>query len=845
MSNVSFPDEVLPNHGNNDSKWIKVSVLSSITSVIGDVSSESEKMLVKSMIHERKFMACPITKKKSSTLQKCPRLYQMWGSSQSLGHYECSEHQCKATFQARRIDGWVALYSRDHHVHKNPESGDSQKGLPNSFKDYARSFVGQNNAAKKIIASITVLPIGLSKTFLGPLEISDFYGNSKVSKQLENFLAKTNLKRKMNMLHLQEGHDNKIGDSQKELVQWLDARLMTIEGVVNLSDEECLNNPNDIIILSHDLHEHDDGRWSHISFTSRHIVPRLRKAAQATISRKYGLMAEIDYTCSVEVDNLVQLGTVGISDCDRRFMQTIFDINKTENSVGASRILLQFTEIVRMMGGHCGKVLKDAAVALSKAARVLGLKEADCLAHKCRLKSWSGRPSGTRGSLETYLRKLNATEYEIKSLTAIMLAIDTLPTTDEWKFAVTLFELFLYKEAFSFVSNEKGMQHIKQCYFPAESRYGPVHSPMEVHSTNGLEKHWDYAKQGINIFKDLLDCGGVEAIFNFVVNQSLISKTVTEFHWRPIHNILDWTRVREYRVLLPGRFRHITIYRDGIMKSTGTVMAECKGALTPLSAKTIVIYVPNRHYMSAIYQTVLDQMYFEGNTQPISPIHREAMYGSMANELILGHAAKEVWDAVKYEKPSQIGEEDIVHYLLRRGQRINNDQLKSFGGRHKFSTKAKRKTSKVMEDENEYEKWTANEDLIESIELRKQKMMVGKDENDNSPKKVPALCVESLGNFCRVTIEQGAYTEMIDSTNDGYGIVCTCAIFRHKGTCDESKLFGWIFLNRYPPRECMPHVFEGMTVERENLLDEFCRSVNEIGRNDLLNLAPGTDPWNN
>ena len=248
--------------------------------------------------------------------------------------------------------------------------------------------------------------------------------------------------------------------------------------------------------------------------------------------------------------------------------------------------------------------------------------------------------------------------------------------------------------------------------------------------------------------------------------------------------------------------------------------------------------------MSAIYQRTLEQIYFEKETPPsFSLIHCNAMNGSMANELILGHAAKEVWDAVKFERPSQIENEGIEDYLLRRGQRINNDHVKSVRGRHKFDTKAKKKTSKVMEDENEYDKWRANDDLSESIESRKQNVIAHKDDIDDSPKKVPALCVESLGNFCRLTIEEGTYTEMTDSANDGYGIVCTCAIFRHKGTCDESKLFGWIFLHRYPPKEGMPHVFQGMVVERENMLDEFCRSVSEIGRDDSLNLAPGKDPW--
>ena len=186
------------------------------------------------------------------------------------------------------------------------------------------------------------------------------------------------------------------------------------------------------------------------------------------------MLADIDYTCGMETDNLVQLGNVGFSDCRRRFIPTIYDLNKTENSIGAGRILSLFAMLVKKMDGHCGIALKDVAMALSKACDDNNLLEADCLAHKARMKSWSTRSSGTRGSLETHCLKIGASNMEIKILTSIMLGLDSLPTRMEWSFGVALLELHLYKENFSFATNEKAMRHLMKCYFPSVPRYGTI-----------------------------------------------------------------------------------------------------------------------------------------------------------------------------------------------------------------------------------------------------------------------------------------------------------------------------------------------------------------------------------
>ena len=170
------------------------------------------------------------------------------------------------------------------------------------------------------------------------------------------------------------------------------------------------------------------------------------------IHRRYGLMGEIDYTMQVEIDNLLQLGVVGASDCLRSFMGVVYDINRSENAAGASRAMHFFIQIVEGAGGLSKKVLKDGAIALSSAAQKLSLVEADCLTHKCRLKSWYKKSNGgTRGSLENFLQKHGCGEQEIDTLTYILLAIDTLPSVNEYKSAILLMERYWYTEKMSFI----------------------------------------------------------------------------------------------------------------------------------------------------------------------------------------------------------------------------------------------------------------------------------------------------------------------------------------------------------------------------------------------------------
>ena len=245
------------------------------------------------------------------------------------------------------------------------------------------------------------------------------------------------------------------------------------------------------------------------------------------------MLAEIDYTCGIETDNLIQLGNVGFSDCRRRFIPTIYDLNKTENSIGAGRILSLFALLVKKMGGFCGIVLKDAALALAKACTDNDLLQADCLAHKARMKSWSTRSSGTRGSLETYCLKIGASHMEIMILTSIMLGLDSLPSRKEWMYGVALLELHLYKENFSFVTNAKAMKHLIECYFPEIPRIGPIHSPCQPHSTQGLEKSWDHTKSGANVISDLMQSGGIQALMTYVANKSLLNYNPQEYSWKP------------------------------------------------------------------------------------------------------------------------------------------------------------------------------------------------------------------------------------------------------------------------------------------------------------------------
>lgn len=96
---------------------------------------------------------------------------------------------------------------------------------------------------------------------------------------------------------------------------------------------------------------------------------------------------------------------------------------------------------------------------------------------------------------------------------------------------------------------------------------------------------------------------------------------------------------------------------------------------------------------------------------------------------------------------------------------------------------------------------------------------------------------KSFGKFCRVVIKR---------TGNEVSLNCTCNDYMRRGTCRETRFFGFLSGNLTPPSECTDPIFVGWNKVRSNLLEQWkvaCEYMDEsFNRNyhlrDLHNLVP-------
>jgi len=202
---------------------------------------------------------------------------------------------------------------------------------------------------------------------------------------------------------------------------------------------------------------------------------------------------------------------------------------------------------------------------------------------------------------------------------------------------------------------------------------------------------------------------------------------------------------------------------------------------------------------------------------------------------------------IQQEVPCALDDENIFEYLLRRGSRNPMDIRGSFFHRGNGDRARKMRVRKEMNEKNEYDKWSIQMDDeiqsgVESHAKTADALII-----ENAPEKKKdielPLKVANLGRYARVCILRGGHDELLDSTQDDHRVTCTCAVFRASGTCDETKLFGWLFLNRGAPSSCMPHVFEGNDAERLKVIENYVLITELFERPGCTSRAPVKDPW--
>ena len=272
---MNFHVSVPTQRGGDD--WHLLVTQMSLDSVIGSKLTDTEKVTIKSMLLSRG-NPCDMGKRHSNLLREKPRLYKTWNFSQAIDEYYCKHPKCKVTYIIRRKQSFLALYARGVHFHELTIK--KTRGLPQSLKLFVEPFIGQPNGVKRVLGSLILYPEEHANDILGGLSLDDFRGNTKAKRSLVRYMSWEKGRRSAESKALHS--EARIGLSQRDLAQWLDIRMMSVDEIVELSDIACRESHGDIIVLSHSLNEHKDGRWCHISFMCKETVPLLRAAAVAT-----------------------------------------------------------------------------------------------------------------------------------------------------------------------------------------------------------------------------------------------------------------------------------------------------------------------------------------------------------------------------------------------------------------------------------------------------------------------------------------------------------------------------------------------------------------------------------
>ena len=282
-----FPDIVTDKSCSHKS-WKQNASEFSATSLIGATISREEKMLVCTLIKQQE-MGYPlklVRNTEGNSLKDKPRLIKMWGYAQCMGYYDCIHEKCEASFQVRRMKGYIAVYMRGAHQHDIIHK--QKQGLPIALKRYASHFASHKSGAKKCIASLSLMD-DHSRSMLGVCSMDAFIGNSKLKISLNNYLK---YHRKMNKENQQSFKSvlDSLPSNQADLIIFLNARMKTIDDICSYVNKGhwIENNvyPYDIIVLAHDVDTCDDGRWTHIVFMPTQVLPHVKNAAISTTNRK-------------------------------------------------------------------------------------------------------------------------------------------------------------------------------------------------------------------------------------------------------------------------------------------------------------------------------------------------------------------------------------------------------------------------------------------------------------------------------------------------------------------------------------------------------------------------------
>lgn len=315
---------------------------------------------------------------------------------QMVQKYECTYPGCKREYAIFQRDGFICVYHYAFHVHE-----------PQVFRLGINPLIKKKLLERRFDASPAalvfneLLDLNLSRD---PCNIAQrdllLHGvtlDDRFRQKLST--AWKHLKLQNDVWFPDEAYrDVFTGTNMDQVGVFMESNRMTLESFAKTSVEELKAMSPDqlqrLVVIDTDIGKHEDHSYTFLNVTCFAILFIIDAAILRSHQTKCGVQYEADYAYNIM--NFYQVGVIGVSDFARRFHALLWDINLTENSVGAGRIFNTIKVIFKIRGHkehidifsnivNKDKMMSDGSAALKKAIEtIVDLIHHLCLSHMIR-----------------------------------------------------------------------------------------------------------------------------------------------------------------------------------------------------------------------------------------------------------------------------------------------------------------------------------------------------------------------------------------------------------------------------------------------------------------------------
>ena len=865
---MNFPKTSDKGHGVNAQMWIRLdnTYVAHDSIDIKNTVSQKESVIISNAMNIASGGVSYATENGWKTLMKKweQRKHERRGNNY-LGqcivrYYCCASKDCPVKYKVQRLQGEIVIYQIHKHKHEVPKRGG--RGIPEGGK----LFVKENMHGSRSINHIT------SKIMDFPPDQRKYYVGSKSSKEEVRESIRGYIRTAKRNIAKMGGSDSllseeNVGGTLEELKAFLKCHEKSQDEFVMSSDilagreshtiQEATMRER-ITILSHDVGQNEDGRWTYIVIAHLDTMKIVDRSINLMRHRdRQGVQLEINGTASIFDGNDRILLVIGTSDANRKFHAIVYVIVNTENGEVCDEALRVVCALYVSRGGQVMRVLRDGGKALAWAIKNNLLAEASCLSHMARgTYSRDGKHgSGTKAALPVYLKKKGCPQWEIDMMVVFLLVFCHLPMVEEYRNARSLLMMYVVGEDYTLARDEKVKNHVFKEYFPPNPHFGCIHQEGEVWSTNGLEKSWDHLKKEIKDIQTRMGHTVIQSVIRFFSQkggETVKNGKVVEFAEKPRDNIEDWMKIEKYSEELPKHYGEAfyfcnscrTCINPQILFHTMESVDEYRRTY----GDRIMVLIPASHYLENCYVDCLLRYISagkdgqgEGNGAGTDHVSSKEMKRYEKHPILRKAIEIQLCKDVQEDSINILKTDlNVVNYLLRRAQRNEHVRRTRFVGQ----------TIKRIDDLDELGggEDTQQQKLLGDIQFiepdathferkkrvsspRKKKVKTIDDEKSQSAlgqqHKASLQRQLGLGYFRKVYIDFGLKK-----------VKCTCEEYRRNGICMESRLYGVLFFKTLPPDYCISTYTRGWMKIRDELQKSlYMRTTWSNKRCDILHEA--------